>query len=93
MKIYLGDNKSKNDKVAIKHIRKYLRQLELALKDNKVDIKEFEINNHLDEIGNGEVNMEYNPTGRRTLTIIYYDKEVKKNDRCWICRKESLKFC
>jgi len=74
MELYLGDNKSKDSKIAIKYIRKYLRQLELSLKSGKVDINEFEINNHLDEIGNGNVNMEYNPTGRRTLKIIYYDK-------------------
>ena len=76
MKIYLGDNKSKNDKIAIKHIRKHLRQLELALKSGEVDIVEFEINNHLDEIGNESINREYNPTGRRTLKIVYYTKEV-----------------
>lgn len=75
MIIYLGDNKSKNDKIAIKHIRKYLRQLESSLKSGKIDINEFEIKNHLDEIGNENINREYNPTGRRTLKIIYYDKE------------------
>ena len=74
MIIYLGDNKSKNDKIAIKHIRKYLRQLELSLKSGKVDILEFEIFNHLDEIGSERVNKKYNPTCRKTLKIIYYDK-------------------
>jgi len=74
MKIYLGDNKSKNDKIAIKQIRKYLRQLELTMKFGKVDIVEFEINNHLDEIGNENINREYRPTNRRTLKIVYYDK-------------------
>lgn len=74
MKIYLGENKFKNNKIAIKHIRKYLRQLESSLKSANIDIREFEINNHLDEIGNENINREYSPTGRRTLKIVYYDK-------------------
>ena len=50
-----------------------MRRLELSLKSGKVDIKEFEINNHYNEIGNENINIGYNPTGRRTLKIIYYD--------------------
>ena len=77
MKMYFGDNKSEKVKVYINHVRKYLKQLERALKSGKVDIVEFEISNHLEEIGDENINLKYNPTNRRTLTIIYYDKENK----------------
>jgi len=77
MKFYLTDKESKDHKIAIKYIRRYLRQLESALKSDKVDIKELEINNHIEEIGDEYVNRRYNPTGRRTLKIIYYEKMEK----------------
>lgn len=77
MKLYLGDDKSVGDRVAVKHIRKYLRQLEASLKSGNSHVEEFEISNHLDEIGNAEINRRYSPTGRRTLKIVYYDKGAR----------------
>ena len=74
LNINFENNDSENSREALKQIQKYLKQLEEDLKSGKIGINEFNLNNHIGEIGSDSINRKYSPTGRRTLKIIYYEK-------------------